>query len=79
MRFCHPFRLTASSGDGKQGLIPHKRIGAKSSVQRDQTDFIVFSSRTIFLSRIVGPPRYPKNLTEFPFAPNFSKPVLEGL
>jgi hypothetical protein len=79
MRFCHLLRLTPSSRDGKQGLIPHKRIGAKSSVQCDQSHFIVFSPRTIFLSRIVRPPRYPKNLTEFPFAPNFSKPDLEGL
>jgi hypothetical protein len=76
MRFCHPFTLTANSRDGKQALARHKRIDAKSGVQCDQTP--VFSP-TIFLRQIARPTRCPKNLTEFPFGPNFSKPDLEVL
>jgi hypothetical protein len=79
MRFCHPFTLIASSRDGKQALARHKRIGAKSSAQCDQPYLIIFSPRTIFLRQISRPTPCPKNLTEFPFGPNFSKPDWEGL
>ena len=79
MRFCRLFTLTANSRDGEQALVLHNCIGAKSSVQCDQPHFIVFSSRTIFLRQIARPTPCPKNLTEFPFGPNFSKPDLEVL
>ena len=79
MRFCHPFTLTANSRDGEQTLVRHKRVGPKSRVQCDQPHFIVFSPRTIFLKQIARPSPSPKNLTEFPFAHNFSKPDLEVL
>jgi hypothetical protein len=79
MRFCHPSTLTAGSRDAKQASPSHRRIDPKSSVQRDQTHFIVFSLRTIFLRQIARPTLSLENLTEFPFGPNFSKPDLEGL
>jgi hypothetical protein len=77
MRFCHPFALIASSRACKQELARRKRIGA--SVQCGQPQFIVFSPCAIFLQPIARPTRRPRNLTEFPFAHNFSKPDLEGL
>lgn len=79
MRFCHSFILTTSPRDGEQTLVRHKRVDPKSRVQRDQPHFIVSSPRTIFPKQIVSPSPSPNNLTEFPFAPNFSKPDLEGL
>ena len=79
MRFCHPFTLTANSRDVEQALARRKRIGAKAGVQSDQPQFTVFFSRSIFFQKIARPTRRPQNLTEFPFAPNFSKPDLEGL
>ena len=79
MRFCDLFTLTANSLGSEQALAPHKRIGAKAYVQCDQPQFIVFFPRAIFLQKIARPTRRPENLTEFPFAPNFSKPDLEGL
>ncbi len=79
MRFCHPFTLTANSRDAGQALARHQRIGAKASVQYQQPQFIVFFSRAIFFQKIARPKRCPRNLTEFLFAPNFSKPDLEGL
>ena len=79
MRFCHPFTLITSSRDGKQALARHKRIGAKSSDQCDQPPFIVLFPRTIFLQPIARPTACPRNLTEFPFGPNFSQLDLEGL
>jgi hypothetical protein len=79
MQFCHPFTLTASSCDAKHTSPFHRRIDPKSSVQRDQPHFIVFSPRTIFLRQIAPPTPCPRNLTEFPFAHNFYKPDLEVL
>ena len=79
MRFCHPFTLTADSRDGEQACICHTRIDPKFSVQRDQPHFIVFSPRTILLRQIAYPTRCTRDLTEFPFAHNFSKPDLEVL
>ena len=79
MRFCHSFILTASPRDGEQTLVRHKRVDPKSRVQRDQPNFIVFSPRTIFPKQIASPSPSPKNLTEFPFAHNFSKTDLEVL
>ena len=79
MRFCHPFSLTANSRDGEQALVCHKRVDPKCRVQRDQPHFIVFSPRTIFPKHIASPSPSPKNLTEFPFAHNFSKTDLEVL
>ena len=79
MRFCHPFPLTANSRDGGQALVCHKRVDPKSRVQRDQPHFIVFSRCTIFPKQIASPSPSPKNLTEFPFAHNFSKTDLEVL
>jgi len=79
MRFCHPFTLTANSRDVEQALARHQRFGAKAGVQSDQPQFTVFFSRAIFFQKIARPTRRPQNLTEFPFAPNFSKPDLEGL
>ena len=77
MRFCHPFPLTANSRNGEQALVCHKRVDPKSRVQRDQPHFIVFSPRTIFPKQIASPSPSPKNLTEIPFAHNFSKTDLE--
>jgi hypothetical protein len=79
MRFCHPFPLTANSRDVEQALACHKRVRAKAGVQYHQPQFVVFFSRDIFFQKIARPTRRPENLTEFPFAPNFSKPDLEGL
>jgi hypothetical protein len=79
MRFCLPFPLTANSRDGEQALVGHKQVDPKSRVQRDQPHFIVFSPRAIFPKRIARPAPSPKNLTEFPFAHNFSEPDLEVL
>jgi hypothetical protein len=79
MRFCHPFPPTADSRDGQPALVCRKRVDPKSRVQRAQPHFIVFSPRTIFPKQIASPSPSPKNLTEFPFAPNFCKPDLEGL
>jgi hypothetical protein len=79
MRFCHPFLLTANSRDGEQALVRHKRVDPKSRVQRDQPHFIVLSPRAIFLRHIAPPIPSAMNLTEIPFAPNFSKPDLEVL
>lgn len=79
MRFCHPFILTASPRDGEQTLVCHKRVDPKSSVQRDQLRFVVFFLCTIFPGHIARPAPSAKNLTEFPFAHNFSKPDLEVL
>jgi hypothetical protein len=79
MRFWHPFTLKANSRDVEQALAHHQRIGAKAGVQSDQPQFIVFFSRTIFFPKSPPPTRRPQNLTKFPFAPNFSKPDLEGL
>jgi hypothetical protein len=77
MRFCHPFPLTANSRDGGHALVYHKRVDPKSRVQRDQPHFIVSSARAIFLRQIVRPTPCSPNLTEFPFAHNFSKTDLE--
>ena len=79
MRFCHAFPLTANSRDGEPALVCHKRVDPKSRVQRDQPHFIIFSPRTIFPKQIASPSSSPKNLTEFPFAHNFSKTDLEVL
>ena len=79
MRFCHPFTLPASPRDGEQTLVRQKRVDPKSRALRDQPHFIVFSLRTIFRRHIPRAASFPKNLTEFPFAPNFSKPDLEVL
>jgi hypothetical protein len=79
MRFCHSLTVTASPRDGEQTLVRQKRVDPKSRVQRDQPHFIVFSPRTIFLRQIARPTPSPENLTEIPFAPNFSKPDLEVL
>lgn len=76
MRFCHPLTLTANSRDHEQALICHKRVDPKSRVQ---PHFIVFSPRAIFPKQIASPSPSPENLTEFPFAHNFSKPDLEVL
>ena len=74
MRFCHPFTLTANSRDVEQALARHQRVDPKSRVQ---PHFIVFSPRAIFPKQVASPSPSPKNLTEIPFAPNFSKPDLE--
>ena len=79
MRFCHPFPLTANTPDGEPALVCHQRVDPKARVQRDQTHFIVFSPRTIFPKQIASPRPSPNNLTEFPFAHNFSKTDLEVL
>jgi len=79
MRFCHLFPLTANSRDGEQALVCRKRVDPKSRDQRDQPHFIVFSLRTIFSIQIALLTWRLENLTEFPFAHNFSKPDLEVL
>jgi len=79
MRFCDLFTLTANSFGSEQALARHKQVDPKSRVQRDQPNFIVFSPRTIFPKQIASPSPSPKNLTEFPFAHNFSKTDLEVL
>ena len=79
MRFCHSLTLTASPRDGEQTLVRQKRVDPKSRVLRDQPHFIVFSLRAIFPKQIASPTPFPKNLTEFPFAHNFSKHDLEVL
>jgi len=79
MRFCHPFPPTANSRDGEHVLIGHTRIDPKSSVQCALPRFVVFSSRIILVSQIALSTRRLENLTEFPFAHNFSKPDLEVL
>ena len=79
MRFCHPFPLTANSREGAQALVYHKRVDPKSRVQCAQPHLIVFSPRSIFPKQIASPSPSPKNLTEFPFAHNFSKTDLEVL
>lgn len=79
MRFCYPFTLTASSRDAKEAPDSHKCIRAKSGVQCDQPCLIVFSPPSAFLREIARPTRCPENLTEFPFAPNFSLPGVEGI
>ena len=76
MRFCHPFPLTANSRDGEQALVCHKRVDPKSRVQ---PHFIVFSPPTIFPKQIASPRPSPNNLTEFPFAHNFSRTDWEVL
>ena len=79
MRFRHPFTLKASPRDREQTLVRHKRVDPNSSVQRDQPHFVVFFLSTIFPKQIACPSSSPKNLTEFPFAHNFSKTDLEVL
>ena len=79
MRFCHPFPLTANARDGELTLIRRKPVGLKSSAQRHQPHFIVFSPRTICSGHIARATPSRKNLTEIPFAHNFSKPDLEVL
>jgi hypothetical protein len=79
MRFCHPFTLTANSCDGKQAVPSHRRIGLKPTVQCDQQHLMIFFPRAIVPGQIARPTPCPENLTEFPCAPNFSKPDLEGL
>jgi hypothetical protein len=79
MRFCHPFPLTANAHDGEHALFQHKQVTAKSRAERDQRRFIVFSPRTIFPGPIARPTPFRKNLTEIPFAPNFSNTNLEVL
>jgi hypothetical protein len=79
MRFCHPFILTANARDAEQTLARHQRARAKASVQCDQPPFIVLFPRAIFLQPIVHSTASPRNLTEFLFAHNFSKPDLEVL
>ena len=79
MQFCPPFPLTANSRDGERALSGHTRIDPKSSVQGAQPHFVVFSSRIILVSQIALLTRRLENLTEFPFAHNFSKPNLEVL
>jgi hypothetical protein len=79
MRFCHPFSRTANARDGAQALIGHTRINPKSRVLCPPPHFIVFSSRIILVRPIALPTRRLENLTEFPFAHNFSKPDLEVL
>ena len=79
MRFCLPFPLTLNSRDDEQALVYHKRVDPKSRVQRDQPHFIVFPPRTTVSKQIASPSPSPKNLTEFPFAHNFSKTDLEVL
>ena len=79
MRFPHSFTPRTNSRNGERRLAPHRRTGAQFSAQCYQPHSIVFSPRTIFLRQIARPTRCPKNLTEFPFGPNFSKPDLEVL
>ena len=79
MRFCHPFTLTANSLETERALAHQQRIGAKTGVRCVQPQFIVFFSSAIFFQKIARPTRRPENLTEFPFAPNFSKTDLEVL
>jgi hypothetical protein len=76
MRFCYPFPPTADSRDGKQAPPFHRRIGLKPTVQCDQPHLIVFSPHAIFPGLIACPTSCPRNLTEFPFGHNFSKPGL---
>ena len=79
MRFCHPSTLTANSCDAKKARVSRKRIGAKAGIRSDQPQLIVLFPSAIFLQPISRPARSPRNLTEFPFGPNFSKPDLELL
>ena len=79
MRFCRLFVLRSNPRDGEKELAHQKRIRAKSRVQCDHPHVIVFFPRTVFLEHNPPPAGYPKNLTEFPLRPNFSKPDLEGL
>jgi hypothetical protein len=84
MRFCHPFTLITNPRDGAKALARPEHTGAKSHVQCDPPHFAVSSARAIFLQpiflrKIACPTGCPRNLTEFPFARNFSKPDLEVL
>lgn len=79
MRFSHPFSLTANSHDTGRVRPRHERIGGKSSVRCDQAPSNVRFPRAIFLGQISRPTPSRKNLTEIPFAPNFSKPDLDVL
>src|SRR6266851_2248789 len=79
MRFCHLPSPGASSLSGKKALASHQRIGATTSGAKcDQPASNVFSPPTTPLEQIVDSTHRPRNLTEFPFERNFSKPDLEG-
>lgn len=79
MRFCYFFGLTASSPDARQTLARHRRFVSGSRIPCGQAHLFVYSRRSIFLRPITRPTWCPQNLTEFPFAHNFSMPDLEVL
>jgi len=79
MRFAHSFTFGASSRNDKRRLASHQRIGAQSGVPCDQPLSSVFSPRAIPLVPITRSTQSQRNLTEFPFAANFSKPDLEDV
>jgi hypothetical protein len=77
MRFAHSFTFGARSRSAKRRLASHQRIGAQSGVPCDQPLSGVFSPCAILLEPIAPSTQGQRNLTEFPFAANFSKPDLE--
>jgi hypothetical protein len=79
MRFCRLFALRSNPRGAQKALAHHQRIRAKSCVPCDHPHVVVFFPRTIFLRHSAPPAAYRKNLTEFPFGPNFSKPDSERL
>jgi hypothetical protein len=76
MPFSGVYSLGASSAYGERTLASHKQISAESGFQLPSS---VSSALTTLFWQFASLTRSPKNLTEFPFGPNFSKPDLEGI
>lgn len=76
MPFSGTYTPGASSPYGERTLASHKQTSAASGVQPPSSDS---SSLTTLSWQVASLTRSLKNLTEFPFAHNFSKPDLEGL
>jgi len=64
----------SSSPYGERTVASHQQISAASGVQLPSS---VSSSLTTLSRQLARWTRSLKNLTEFPFGPNFSKPDLE--
>ena len=74
MKFSDLYTPGANSPYGEPTLASHKQISAASCFQLPSS---VSSSLTTLSRRLASLTRSLKNLTEFPFGPNFSKPDLE--
>lgn len=77
MPFSGIYTPGASSPYGELTLASHKQTSAESGVQPAQAPSSVSSSLTTLSRQLASLTRSLKNLTEFPFGPNFSKPDLE--